>query len=160
VSFQERQTWVAAVVTILVPGWYFISALSEAASTPVADIQYQWPLVLNAIALVAVIVAGIIATTILSLIGSRVAAAIERGSAEGIEVDDSDLDRSDERDAAINRFGGYVGGIVLGIAVLVPLGLAMWEVETFWIANALYAALVLSLLASSVTKLVAYRRGF
>jgi hypothetical protein len=159
-SFQERQTWVEAVVTILVPGWYFVSIPSQAASAPVADIEYQWPLILSFIVLVAVIVVGIIVTTIASLIGSRIAAAIERGSAEGIEAHEVDVDRSDERDAAINRLGGNVGGIVLGFAILVPLGLAMAEREHFWIANALYAAVVLSILASSAVKLVAYRRGF
>jgi hypothetical protein len=162
-SFEERQTWVEAVVMIVVPGWYFVTILSQASSTPISDIEYQWPLAISVVVVIATIIVGIIATTIGAAIGNRIAIAREAGTTEGIEFDDSDLDdldRSDERDKAINRFGGYVGGIVLGVAVLVPLGLAMAEREPFWIANALYAALVLSILASSAVKLVAYRRGF
>lgn len=78
------------------------------------------------------------------------------------EVDDADVnsaERRDERDASIDRFGGYVGGVVLAIGVLLPLGLAMAEREPFWVANALFAALLLSTLASSVAKISAYRRG-
>ena len=159
-SFQERQTWVEAVVTILVPGWYFVSILSQAAGTPVSDIEYQWPLALSVVVSIVVIIAVIIATTIASVIGSQISAAIERGSAEGLPAPVVDVDRSDERDAAINRFGSYIGYIVLGIAILVPLVLAMTEREPFWIANALFAALVLSALASAAARLIAYRRGF
>ena len=154
-SFQERQTWVEAVVTILVPGWYFVSILSQAAGTPVSDIEYQWPLALSVVVSIVVI----IATTIASVIASQISAAIERGSAEGLPAPVVEVDRSDERDAAINRFGSYVGYIVLGVAILLPLGLAMTEREPFWIANALFAALVLSALASGAARLIAYRRG-
>ena len=64
------------------------------------------------------------------------------------------------RDKDINRFGEYVGGIVLGVGMVVPLVLAMAEFDYFWIANAMYAAFVLSSLVSATVKLVAYRRGF
>jgi len=71
----------------------------------------------------------------------------------------SEADKSDERDKDIKRFGEYVGGIVLAIGMLVPFGLALAESESFWIANAMYLAFVLSALTSSVVKVVAYRRG-
>jgi hypothetical protein len=44
--------------------------------------------------------------------------------------------------------------------MIVPFGLALADVDQFWIANAIYAGLVLSSCVSSVLKLIAYRRGF
>ena len=64
------------------------------------------------------------------------------------------------RDKEINRRGEYVGFYVMSVAAIVPLGLAMAKIDQFWIANALYLAFVLAALASSVVKIVAYRRGF
>lgn len=161
-SFEERRTWIEAVVTALVPGWYFASVLPQAATTPVAEIEYQWPLGVSVVVLAATIIGGIIATNIATLVAGEISAARDRGTVAHTETTDAaqrTLDRRDERDVTIGRLGGQVGGVVLGLAALVPLGLAMAEREQFWIANALYAALVLSSLASSAVKLVAYRRG-
>jgi hypothetical protein len=159
-TFEERRTWIEAVVTVLVPGWYFLSVLPETSRTPVAEIDYQWLLGVSVVVLVATIIGGVIATNIAALVANEVAGA--RGDATHLETSAAAaaLDRSDERDAAIGRIGAQGGGALLGLAVLVPLGLAMAEREHFWIANSLYAALVLSSLASAAVKLVAYRRGF
>jgi hypothetical protein len=159
-TFEERRTWIEAVVTVLVPGWYFLSVLPETSRTPVAEIDYQWLLGVSVVVLVATIIGGVIATNIAALVANEVAGA--RGDATHLETSAAAaaLDRSDERDAAIGRIGAQAGGALLGLAVLVPLGLAMAEREHFWIANSLYAALVLSSLASAAVKLVAYRRGF
>ena len=53
-----------------------------------------------------------------------------------------------------------MGGNVLGFATLLPLGLAMAEVDYFWIANSIYLACVVSGVVTAVVKIVAYRRGF
>jgi hypothetical protein len=158
-TFDERRTWIEAVITVIVPGWYFLSILPTTSSTPVDAIDYQWLLGLSVLVLIATIIGGIIATNVAALVANEVAGA--RGDPAHVETSAAEaaLDRSDERDAAIGRIGAHVGGVVLGLAVLVPLGLAMAEREHFWIANSLYAALVLSSLASSAVKLVAYRRG-
>jgi hypothetical protein len=71
----------------------------------------------------------------------------------------SEADKSDARDKEIHRFGEYVGGTVLGFAMVLPLGLTLAKADYFWIANAIFAALVLSVLVSSAAKIVAYRRG-
>jgi hypothetical protein len=159
-TFDERRTWIEAVVTAVVTGWYFLSVLPQASSTPVADIEYQWLLGISVVVVIATTIGGIIATNIVALVANEVAGA--RGDATHLETSAAmaALDRSDERDAAIGRFGAQVGGAVLALAALVPLALAMAEREQFWIANSLYAALVLSSLVASAVKLVAYRRGF
>jgi hypothetical protein len=164
-SFQERQTWIEAAVMTSVPGWYFLTTLTQVRDTPVSEIEYQWPLIWSFVVMVAAIVALIIAGTVGAIIVATVRNAIDsrrRGEEASVEVREADIeraDRRDERDASIDRFGGYVGGIVLGVGVLLPLGLAMAERQPFWIANALYGALVLSALASSAVRIVAYRRG-
>ena len=71
----------------------------------------------------------------------------------------SDSYKIDARDKDINRFSEYVGGSVLAIGMLVPFGLAMFEADHFWIANAMYATFALSTLVGTTIKLVAYRRG-
>ena len=158
-TFDERRTWIEAVITVLVPGWYFLSVLPQASSTPVSEIAYQWLLAVSVVIVIATIIGGTIAATIAAFVANEVAGARRNASHLETSAAAATIDRSDERDAAIGRFGTQVGGVVLGLAVLVPLGLAMAEREQFWIANSLYAALVLSSLASSVVKLVAYRRG-
>ncbi|WP_177244928.1 hypothetical protein [Streptosporangium canum] len=50
--------------------------------------------------------------------------------------------------------------VKLAAGGVVALGLTLAEYGNFWIANALYLAFVLDALASSITKIVAYRRGF
>jgi len=138
---------------------------SERRDTPVSEIEYQWPLIWSFVVVVVAIIGLIIAATVGAIIAATVRNAIDsrlRGEEPSVEVREADVrnaDRRDERDAGIDRFGGYVGGIVLGVGALLPLGLAMAEREPFWIANALYAALVLSVLVSSAVKIVAYRRG-
>src|SRR5918996_896193 len=72
----------------------------------------------------------------------------------------SEADKTDERDKQIDRLGEHVGGIVLGVGMLGPLGLAIAEADYFWIANAIFAVFVLSSLVSSTVKIVGYRRGF
>src|SRR5919106_2801936 len=115
--FEERRTWIEAVVTVLVPGWYFATVLPQALGTPVGDIDYQWLLGVSVVVLVVTIIGGIIATNIAALVANEVAGA--RGAADHRETSAAmaALDRSDERDASIGRLGGQIGGIVLGVAV-------------------------------------------
>jgi hypothetical protein len=70
-----------------------------------------------------------------------------------------DAGKKDQRDKDVNRQGQYVGGLVLGIAMIAPFLLTLARVDHFWIANAMYAAFVLSAIVGTTVKLVAYRRG-
>jgi hypothetical protein len=138
-SSEEKHSWIYAVVGVLVPLVYFAIVLSKVPGTDVATIGYVWPM-LTAIGV------GIGASIVLSIM-----AAI---------ISPRDAGKTDERDKEINRRGEYVGFYVMSVAAIVPLGLAMAKAEQFWIANALYLAFVLAALASTVVKIVAYRRGF
>jgi hypothetical protein len=138
-SSEEKRAWISALLLVVVPVAYLATVLSEVAGTDVAKIAYEGPMLTS-------IAVGIGAGIVLAIV-----AAI---------ASPRDADRTDERDREISRRGDYVGFYVMSIAATVPLIMAMAEVAHFWIAHALYLAFILAALASSVVKIVAYRRGW
>ncbi len=138
-SFDEKSTWIYALISVVVPGIYFASILSQLRTTPVTEIAYQQ-------AMLATIGLGIA----LAIIG-HIAAAISSPK---------DADKRDERDTSINRYGEYIGSWVLYAGMLAALGLVLAGVAHFWIANAIYLTFILGALTTSAVKIVAYRRGF
>lgn len=137
-GFQEKSTWIMGAITLVVYGWYFTVVLGRIGDQDIAEIAYR-PLML---------------TTVLALVALAVVSHIVVAMAAPEEAD-----RTDVRDREINRYGEYVGGYVLAVGALVAMGMAMYEVDHFWIANVLLLGLVLSELASLGTKAVLYRRG-
>lgn len=137
-SYEEKGTWVYLVVSVVVYAAYVGLILSRADGGPLADVAYVAPLLWT---IAASIVAGIVV---------RIAVEIVRPS---------ESYRSDERDRELARQGVVVGwwGVVGGS--LAALALALVEADYFWIANAVYLGFVLSAVLSSVTTIVAYRRG-
>ena len=138
-SFTEKGIWVYGVVAVVTYAVYLSIILGRAGDTPLTEVSYV--------------------STMLWTIGIGVALSVIGHIVVAI-AKPSEADKSDVRDKDINRFGEYVGGIVLGVGMVVPLVLAMAEFDYFWIANAMYAAFVLASLVSAAVKLVAYRRGF
>lgn len=138
-SSEEKRAWVYAAVALAVPVAYFATVLARAAGRDVAQVAYVRPM------LVAIGV-GIVANMVLTMLAGVFSPKVAH--------------RTDERDAQIGRWGDYAGFYVMSIATIVPLGLAMAEVEHFWIAQSLYLAFVLAAFVSAVVKIVAYRRGF
>ncbi len=63
------------------------------------------------------------------------------------------------RDKEIDRFGEFATRWFLITGAVAALFMAMAEWDYFWIANVIYLGFALSAIASSVLKLVAYRRG-
>ena len=148
--FEEKFTWVSAVVSTGVAAVYFAIVFDQMRTVPVEQIAYQRPLIIAIGALVALTVLG----SILIAIGSAISARIKgNGSAD-------DINRKDERDTDINRRGELIGYYVSSGGALGALALAMLRCDQFWIANALYFSFVVGALVSSVAKLIAYRRGF
>jgi hypothetical protein len=145
-SYEERGVWVYLAVTVGTYAAYVAIILGRADGTPLEDVSYVGTLLWAIGIAIAVNIVGRIVVEIVSGITREITR-----TPEGTRVD--------ARDKEINRFGEYVGGIVLGGSMIVPLGLAVADVDQFWIANAIYAAMVLSSCVSSVLKLIAYRRG-
>jgi hypothetical protein len=138
-SFEEKSTWAYGVIAIALAVIYFVMVLGQLPQVAAGDIAFQVPLVAA--------IGATIGLTILAHIVVAIAAPDDAG-------------KRDQRDKDINRYGEYVGGLVLGVAAIVPLILAMAEADHFWIANTIYLAFILSATAGSIVKIVAYRRGF
>lgn len=137
-SYEEKGAWVYLVASVGTLATYLAIILGRTRHTPVTEVAYVSTMLWTI---------GISVT--LSIVG-RVAVEIARPS---------DNHKSDVRDKDINRFGEYVGGVVLAIGMLVPFGLTLASSEHFWIAHAMFAAFYMSALVSTPIKLVAYRRG-
>jgi hypothetical protein len=137
-SFEEKSTWTYALIAAALAVTYFAIVLGQLPQTAAGDIAFQVPL--------------------LAAIGATIGLTIAAHIAIAIASPD-DAGKRDQRDKDINRYGEYVGGLVLGVASVVPLTLALLEVDHFWIANTIYLAFVLSATAGAIVKIVAYRRG-
>ena len=148
--FEEKLSWVNAVVMLVVPVAYFVIMLGRLRDASAADISYQWPLL---IAIGASIVLTIIGS-ILAGIGTGISAELRGRSAS------DEIDRKDERDKQIGRHGDLVGFSVSSAGMVGVLALTMLEYEYFWIASALYLSFVVGTLVASVVKIASYHRGF
>jgi hypothetical protein len=137
-SFDEKGNWLYLVVSVVTYLAYVSIILGRAQDVPLAEVPYV--------------------STMLWTIGIAVALSIVGNILVAISKP-SEADKSDVRDKDINRFGEYVGGVVLAVGMLAPFVLALTESDYFWIANAMYLAFVLSAFTSSAVKVVAYRRG-
>jgi hypothetical protein len=136
-SFEEKSTWVMLFSVLAVYSWYFLKLSAalpeEGVTTP--EIAYKGMMLATVCAL---IVIAAVAHAVIASNGS---------------------DQSDERDHKINRFGEYVGGYVATAAALSGMGMAMFELAHFWIANTILLLLVLAELISGGIKIYCYRRG-
>ncbi|MBB5868662.1 hypothetical protein F4553_002041 [Allocatelliglobosispora scoriae] len=137
-SYEEKGAWVYLTVVIGAYGGYLAVLIDRLGSTPVSEVPFVGTLLWSL---------GI--SIGLSIVG-RIAVEIAKPS---------DSYRVDARDREINRLGERVGGGVLAAAMIVPFGLSLADADNFWVANAIYAAFVLSALVSTPVKLIAYRQG-
>ena len=136
-SFLERNTLAFGIVAVAGYGIYLAIVLPALGTTPVAEIPYMVPM--------------------LATIGGAVFVGIIAGIGLGIAAGGRPVE--DERDRRIDQLGERVGNAFIVIGGMGVIVLAMLRADPFWIANAMYLAFVLAALLSTVTKLVAYRRG-
>jgi ABC-type enterochelin transport system permease subunit len=138
-SYEEKGTWVYLVVAIVGSTVYLSLVLPEFLSgTPADQIEYV-PVMLWVIG--GAIVASIIGRILVEIFSP------------------SDSTKGDIRDKEIDRLGERVGNSFVVLGALGALVLAMLDADGFWIANTVYLCFVLSAILSSITKLIAYRRG-
>jgi hypothetical protein len=148
--FEEKISWVNAVVMAIVPVAYFVVMLGRLGDTSAADISYQRPLLIAiGISIVLTIVGSILAG-----IGTGISAELRGRSAS------AEIDRKDERDKQISRHGDLIGFSVSSAGMVGVLALTMLEYEYFWIASALYLSFVVGTLVASAVKIASYHRGF
>lgn len=137
-TYEEKGTWMFGVVAVV--GYtVYLALVLPLLGAPVSEIAYQWPM---AGTILGGIAAGIVGAIIVSISSPK------------------DAGKADQRDKEIDRFGNQVGQSFVVIGAVGALVLALFSVEHFWIANALYLGFVLSAILTVIAKLVAYRRGF
>jgi hypothetical protein len=137
-TYEEKNVWVFAVVTLVAFGAYAVTILGRAEGGTITEVPYVGAMLWT---IGAAIVASIVGRIVVAVVWPK------------------DADKKDQRDKEINRFGEYLGQSLVGVGAVAALVLAMAEVDHFWIANAVYLAFVLSALLSSTAKIFAYRRG-
>jgi len=137
-TFEEKGTWIQAVMVLGVAVVYGWIVMGRAQDAPVEDIAYQAPMLWCI---------GI--SVVVSILATIVAAV----------ANPEEADKKDERDREIHRTGEYFGQYLLVLGAVAALGLAMTEQAHFWIAQALFAGFVLQGITSAVVKIRAYRRG-
>ncbi len=138
-SFKEKSAWIMALVPLVIYPAYLAVILWRADNTSLTGVFY--------------------ASAMLWTIGAWVTVSIVVHIVVGI-ISPKDIDKKDQRDREIYRFGEYVGQSFVVIGAVAALGMSIAELHHFWIANVIYLAFVLSSLLGSVVKLVSYRRGF
>ncbi|UZJ26830.1 hypothetical protein RHODO2019_18275 (plasmid) [Rhodococcus antarcticus] len=136
--FKEKSTLAMTTILVLVFGGYFTIVMGRVSRSPGRDVAWV----------------GLMVTVVVILVVLAAAAhaviAISAPSQAGHE---------DERDRSFERRGAQVCGYVLATGIVGGLTLAMVDAPTFWIAQALLAALVLGEVAKGATVVAQYHRG-
>ncbi|MEV0677185.1 hypothetical protein AB0I60_11755 [Actinosynnema sp. NPDC050436] len=138
-SYEEKGTWVYLVVSLVAYVAYLIRLFDLSTGRDLVDTPYTAALL------------WAVGVSVVSAVVGRVVLEV---------VKPSDRHRGDVRDKEIDRRGEYFGGLLVGVGMVLPFGLALAEARHFWIANAMYAVFTLGAVVGSLIKLHAYRRGF
>lgn len=140
--YEERNAWAGLIVMVIVMPIYVIVVLQQAAGGPLTDVEW-WPIMLWTIG------GGIVGTIVLSISWSIIAGLRDRDG----------VGKSDQRDRDIARMGSRVGQSFSSITGLGAIVLCAFEVDWFWIANALFFGFALSAFIGGIASVIAYRRG-
>ena len=136
-SFQEKSAIFIVGSLVVVYGAYFALIGRISAVTPAVEIAYK-PLLILAVVPLALLVAF-----------SHIVLAI---------LNPKEANAYDERDRLITLRAERLGGYVLAVGVFTGLVLAMIELRSFYIANALLLAWVLAEITDNAAKIVFYRQ--
>ena len=139
-AFQAKSAaaLVGALVVAYVPYFILVGYLLWSTSEDVANIAYK-PLLILATVPVAVIAA--VSHIVLALITPK------------------EANQHDERDRLIDQRADQLSAHVLAVGVFAAIVLAMLELASFYVVNALLLAWVAAEMAAQVRRLVLYRRG-
>jgi hypothetical protein len=170
-SQQERVSWVALVVTVLISGWYFAYVLGLPGNSPLFGLGMA---VFAFVLIIAAILAAIVSELLLRWVQKRAGG------------DPNRHERLDERDRLINLRAGQNAYVVLFASVAIVLGLipmiqymrsfhwpagavlrdtvlvrmVMGPLDAPLLAQWLLLALTLADVCKYTTRIVSYRRGY
>lgn len=141
-GYAERNVWTGTIASIACVIVYLAIILSSAATMPIADVAWQWPMIWC-------IVAGLAVAIVASIVWGLIASARDRETEH----------RADIRDRDIERMGDRIGQAFLTIGGVGALILTMLGADLFWIGNAIFFGFFLSATVGGIAQLIAYRRG-
>lgn len=142
-GYSERNTWSQLLASLGGTIVYLAIVLPQLWSTPVAEIDWVWPMVWT-------IGGSIVASIVISIAWGIIAGA----------RDPETEHRADQRDREIEWFGDRVGQAFLVFGALGALVLAMVEADWFWIGNSVFLGFFLSAFLGGLARAAAYRQGF
>jgi MFS family permease len=140
--YEERNTWVGLIVSVIAMAVYVIVILQQAGGGPLTDVVW-WPIMLWTIGL------SIVASIVVSILWGILA---------GMRDPDG-VGKSDMRDRDIARMGSRVGQAFMVIAGLGVIVLCAFEADWFWIANTMFFGFFLTAFLGGIASVIAYRRG-
>lgn len=143
----ERAAWIAAVLTPLTAAGYFVVVMPQLATSPVAGLAWQVPMLWS----IGVNFVGTIVVTILATIVAGIGAGLRHH-----ELDTS----TDVRDRDIDRLGGRVALTISAGGLLAALVLAMLELDPFWIGSTAFLIGAIGATAGAIAQVRAYRGVF
>ena len=135
-SYEEKSTWVMGVLAVLGYGTYLTIVLGQLGSTPLTEVDYV--------------------PALLWTIGGSIVVSIVIHIFLGAK---KNADKRDPRDREIYRTGEYIGQSLIAMGAVAAMLMAMFEFDTFWIANTIYLAFVLSAILATIAKAVFYIKG-
>jgi len=137
-TFHEKSALTMTGLLAIVFGGYFTLVLGAVARVPQREVGYT-----------ALLIVASVVLAVLAAVSHIVLALVFRAQANAF----------DERDRLVELRSERIAGYVLALGVFAGIGLAMVQVDRFWIAQVLIAALVLAEITDGVSKVVLYRRG-
>jgi len=137
-TFQEKSALTMTGLLAIVFGGYFTLVLGAVARVPQREVGYT-----------ALLIVASVVLAVLAAVSHIVLALVFRAQANAF----------DERDRLVELRSERIAGYVIALGVFAGIGLAMVQVDRFWIAQVLIAALVLAEITDGIIKVVLYRRG-
>ena len=138
-SFREKSAWVSLAAYLVVYGWYFWKV---AAAMIAGDIHLVHLMNLLLASVIFLIQLEIVLHIIIAIQSPKDAMAPE-----------------DERERLIALKSHAVGYYIVSTGAVVALGAIVFGVDSFHVANGLFLALVLSVVAGYVSQIIRYRFG-
>ena len=139
-AFQAKSAaaLIAALIIVYVPYFTFVGSILATTSEDVANVAYK-PLLVLATVPVAIIAA--VSHIVLALVTPK------------------EANQRDERDRLIDQHADQLGAYILAVGVFAGIVLAMLELASFYVVNALMFFWVVAEVAAQVRRLILYRRG-
>lgn len=144
----ERNAWMYLIVVIATSAFYAINLAPRLADAPAAEVSWV-PLMLWTV----------LGSVILTIVGAVVVAIYTSIKATAAGDDPKAEFTEDEREKLIELRGIRVSHAITGVGFGAALVLAMFDADTFWIGNTLFAFGAIGAVAEVGTKIVTYRRG-